>query len=78
MRSSLVLSALLLGLGSSFANFSQSSKSTEFDSVAYRGFLSAQTEQKDEVQPHRGSGRRRFQSNHTGLDMGESLINVES
>ncbi|OAB59751.1 hypothetical protein AY600_05170 [Phormidium willei BDU 130791] len=78
MRSSLVLSALLLGLGSSFANVSQPSKSTEFDSVAYRGFLSAQTEQKDEVQPHRGSGRRRFQSNHNGLEMGESLISVES
>lgn len=78
MRSSLVLSALLLGLGSSFASFSQPSKSTEFDSVAYRGFLSAQTEQKDEVQPHRGSGRRRFQSHDNGSEMGESFIGVDS
>jgi hypothetical protein len=78
MRSSLVLSALLLGLGSSFASFSQQSKSPEFDSVAYRGFLSAQTEQKDEVEPHRGSGRRRFQSNDHGSEMGESFISVES
>ncbi len=78
MRSSLVLSALLLGLGSSFASFSQPSKSTEFDSVAYRGFLSAQTEQKDEVQPHRGSGRRRFGPNDNGYEMGESFTGVDS
>lgn len=78
MRSSLVLSALLLGLGSSFASFSQQSKSPESDVIAYRGFLSAQTEQKDEVQPHRGSGRRRFQSNQNGHEAGESFIAIES
>lgn len=74
MRNSLLLSALLLGLGSSLTMAPQITEESNAEQVAFRGFLSAQTEQKDEVEPHRGSGRRRFQSDRHLQHQGESFI----
>ncbi|TVR12049.1 MAG: hypothetical protein EA395_06605 [Phormidium sp. GEM2.Bin31] len=74
MRNSLLLSALLLGLGSSLTTVTQITEEPNADQVAFRGFLSAQTEQKDEVEPHRGSGRRRFQPDSHRQQQGESFI----
>ncbi|MCC5896595.1 MAG: hypothetical protein JJU32_01585 [Phormidium sp. BM_Day4_Bin.17] len=76
MRNSLVLSALLLGLSSSVAPVPEIAEEANPEQVAFRGFLSAQTEQKDEVEPHRGSGRRRFQPDAHQDQSGESFLPV--
>ncbi|USR90965.1 hypothetical protein NEA10_19420 [Phormidium yuhuli AB48] len=76
MRHSLLLSALLLGLGSSLTAAPQITEEPNAEQVAFRGFLSAQTEQKDEVEPHRGSGRRRFQPDTNQHQPGDSFLPV--
>ncbi|MGC9503345.1 heterocyst-inhibiting protein PatX [Baaleninema sp.] len=70
MRISLFLSALLLGLVWNSAQ-PQSHLSEE---MASRALLSAQTEQKDDLEPHRGSGRRRFREDVPSSISGESLF----
>lgn len=71
MRISFFVSALLLGLVSWNATQSQVRSSGSSEIIASRALLSAQTEQKEDVEPHRGSGRRRFHGEVLREDLGE-------
>ncbi|MDC0831818.1 hypothetical protein CKA32_007060 [Geitlerinema sp. FC II] len=73
MRISLLLSALLLG----FVWNSAQPQSRLSEETVSRAFLSAQTEQKDDLAPHRGSGRRRLREDVPSSILGESLFRVD-
>lgn len=67
MRIPLIFSALLL---SAFSVQFKSSFDTSETRISY-ALLSAQTEQKDDIAPHRGSGRRRSHQTISAEDLGE-------
>ncbi|MBO9997601.1 MAG: hypothetical protein J7641_01115 [Cyanobacteria bacterium SID2] len=70
MRSAVFLSALLLGLVWQSAQ----PKTQWSETFSSRALLSAQTEQKDDVEPHRGSGRRRYREDVPSSISGEALF----